>query len=371
MAADTALGNRITSVTTTANNNTISLNTLETKFNTNLADLRAKDAELEEAINQEAQSRQSEDKNIRGSIETVSKRVTDAEGQIAGLQGDVDELQKEVENVRGEVVPKAVAEGIAQVVADAPEDLDTLKEVADYIASDKTKSSQIETAISDLKKKNNALDAEVASLKAKDVELAGQVNTNTAYIAKHTTDIAHNIGAIANNAQAIDLLTEEVATKAPKVGYAPDLKVDFAKELVGRGVAEPQEIGTIRPTGVISIGDGNATITKISGKSVVWNQWVKNHDFTNGLTKWGAGNGATLTLNDDGSIRVTLSGKDEYNGDLRQTVNPIAGHKYAYYIEVKGGVDEQSINIKLGGNISKKHTIYTYNICNSYICRNI
>lgn len=157
----------------------------------------------------------------------------------------------------------------------------------------------------------------------------------------------------------IDDVVKEITDKAPKVGYAPDLKVNFAEELVGRGEATEEVIGGIRPTGVRSIGDGNATIERIKGESVVWNQWVKNHDLTNGLTNWKAGNGATLTLNDDGSIRVTLSGRDEYNADIRKTVNPIAGHKYAYYVEVKGGVDAQSITIRLGGNVSMKHTIYT------------
>lgn len=47
-----------------------------------------------------------------------------------------------------EDVAAAVAGAIAQVVAGAPEDLDTLKEVADYIASDKTKAAEIETKLS-------------------------------------------------------------------------------------------------------------------------------------------------------------------------------------------------------------------------------
>lgn len=74
--------------------------------------------------------------------------------------------------------------------------------------------------------------------------------------------------------ESVSELQEEIDAKAPKVGYAPDLKVNFAKELVGRGEATPEVIGGIRPTGEISIGDGNATITKIKGESVVWNQLV-------------------------------------------------------------------------------------------------
>lgn len=52
--------------------------------------------------------------------------------------------------VTEETVDEKVATEIAKVVADAPEDFDTLKEVADYIASDKTKAAEIETAISNL-----------------------------------------------------------------------------------------------------------------------------------------------------------------------------------------------------------------------------
>jgi hypothetical protein len=47
-------------------------------------------------------------------------------------------------------VAAVVASAIAQVVAEAPEDLNTLKEVADYIAADKTGAAKIETSLSAL-----------------------------------------------------------------------------------------------------------------------------------------------------------------------------------------------------------------------------
>lgn len=48
-----------------------------------------------------------------------------------------------------EEVETAAANAVAEVVANAPEDFDTLKEVADYIASDKTKASEIEAKLSE------------------------------------------------------------------------------------------------------------------------------------------------------------------------------------------------------------------------------
>lgn len=309
MAADTALGNRI------ANNKT-SLNALGAKLDTNLANLRAKDAELEEAIRNEAQRRQSEDDDIRESIGTVSERVATAEAKIAGLQGNVTTLQKEVENVRGEVVPKAVAEGIAQVIADAPEDLNTLKEVADYIASDKTKASQIETAISDLKVATQVNYGEIQQVKHDAESTLSMVLENSKAIQQHSKDIEKNAQDVTSNTQAIGLLAETLETKAPKVGYAPDLKVDFAKELVGRGVAAPQEIGTIRPTGVISIGDGNATIERVKGKSVVWNQIALNR----------VSNSAYTYVN--GGITILNAETSDFNQNTYKIASFVKSHKY-------------------------------------------
>ena len=48
-------------------------------------------------------------------------------------------------------VKNTVTTEIAKIVADAPEDLNTLKEIADYIASDKTHAAEINTDISNLK----------------------------------------------------------------------------------------------------------------------------------------------------------------------------------------------------------------------------
>lgn len=250
---------------------------------------KTKAAEIETSIS----NLNKKDKAHDDALQVVGNRVTIAEGQITELQGNVSSLQAEVSNVKNDVVPKAVAEGIAQVVANAPTDLDTLKEIADYIASDKTNAAEINNAISALQHEDYELRiatqinyGEIQQVKhdangTLDLVLDNSraIQQHTKNIAKNTEDIANHSKAIDKNAkdvvsntQAINLLAETLETKAPKVGYAPDLKVDFAKELVGRGVAEPQEIGKIRPTGVISIGDGNATIDKIKGKSVVWNQ---------------------------------------------------------------------------------------------------
>lgn len=75
--------------------------------------------------------------------------VANVAAAVAALQSLIDVLNSD-SNVDGSV-SKTVADAIARVVAGAPEDLDTLKEIADYIASDKTGAAELAAAISALK----------------------------------------------------------------------------------------------------------------------------------------------------------------------------------------------------------------------------
>lgn len=78
----------------------------------------------------------------------MAKEEADRKAAVAALQSLIDILNSD-SNVDGSV-KKTVADAIARVVAGAPEDLDTLKEIADYIASDKTGAAQMAAAISAL-----------------------------------------------------------------------------------------------------------------------------------------------------------------------------------------------------------------------------
>ena len=242
---------------------------------------------VEEAKEQAQASASSALKAEQSALEAKEEasKVAQVERDVQKNTDDISNNTTRLDVLEGEgegSVKNAVAEGIAQVVADAPDNLNTLKEIADFLTSD-----------------NNTSDilGELKNLRDKDIELSNNINAN---------------------AEEIGLLAEAVETKAPKVGYAPDLKVDFAKELVGRGVAEPQEIGTIRPTGLISIGDGNATIEKIKGRSVVWNQRVN--------PTWSTTN--STIVKDGESIVVTMkSTSPAYYGVNIPTIAIPVNHK--------------------------------------------
>jgi hypothetical protein len=124
----------------------------------------------------------------------ISKEETDRKVAVAALQSLIDILNSD-SNVDGSV-RKTVAEAIARVVAGAPEDLDTLKEIADYIASDKTGAAQMAAAIS-------------------------QLQTLTE---EHTSDIAGNASGVAENKAGVAANASDI-TKLKKYNDGAEARI--------------------------------------------------------------------------------------------------------------------------------------------------
>lgn len=124
--------------------------------------------------------------------------VANVAAAVAALQSLIDILNSD-SNVDGSVM-KTVADAIARVVAGAPEDLDTLKEIADYIASDKTGAAQMAAAIS-------------------------QLQTLTE---EHTSDIAGNASGVAENKAGVAALNTLAAGHTKSIEDLGKVKADKA-----------------------------------------------------------------------------------------------------------------------------------------------
>ena len=156
----------------------------------------------------------------------ISKEETDRKAAVAALQSLIDILNSD-SNVDGSV-KKTVADAIARVVAGAPEDLDTLKEIADYIASDKTGAAQLAAAIS-------------------------QLQTPTE---KHTSDIAGNASGVAENKAGV------AALKTLTAGHTKSIEdLGIAKQ---DALVSGTNIKTINNQSIL--GEGNISIE--SGTSI-------------------------------------------------------------------------------------------------------
>ena len=92
--------------------------------------------------------------------------------QDAAIKANADAI--EVLNGTGEgSVSKQVVDAIAEVVAEAPEAFDTLKEIADYIAGDKTNAAEL---LNKVNANTEAINAEVTRATDKESELADLIN---------------------------------------------------------------------------------------------------------------------------------------------------------------------------------------------------
>lgn len=79
-----------------------------------------------------------------------SEAIADATTKYGGLEARIKDNEDAIGVLNGSgdgSVQKQVADAIAGVVASAPEDFDTLKEIADYIASDKTGAAELSNRI--------------------------------------------------------------------------------------------------------------------------------------------------------------------------------------------------------------------------------
>lgn len=125
-------------------------------------------------------------------IASIRNRVSANERSISTLNSD--------SNTEGSV-KKTVADAVALIVAGAPADFDTLKEIADYIASDKMGAAEMSAAIS---------------------KLQSLTGTHTEEIAANTADIAANKDNIADSASNIEVLQKFADNNQMMVGYDED-----------------------------------------------------------------------------------------------------------------------------------------------------
>lgn len=238
-------------------------------------------------------------KDEKGGI-SVDFEVVASNAEITNIRTNANEAKTEAEQAKKlaeDVI--STLDAIYKIASDAETTAQSAKTEADSAVT--TAVDAVGVARESLERANQATEsandalvkANSAQTSATNAENSAKLSAQSASSAKSSAEkaqasaeeVAKGIASIDGKVSesvdkavegAFDDVNEALESKAPKVGYAPDLKVDFAKELVGRGVAEPQEIGTIRPTGEISIGDGNATIERVKGKSVVWNQVSNN-----------------------------------------------------------------------------------------------
>ena len=121
--------------------------------------LKSADAEATYATIEDLGAVEEDLTDLSGRVDALDTATT---GRVSVLEAKVDILNGE-KTVEGSV-KKQVVDAIAEVVAEAPEDFDTLKEIADWIANDQTGAANLANRISALETASGEQADAIASL---------------------------------------------------------------------------------------------------------------------------------------------------------------------------------------------------------------
>ena len=306
-------------------------------------------------------------------VEGLSTAVTAIESTIGeddtkGLrlriktnENDIDTLEGKVATLIGEDADKSVrtisAEEVAKVVAGADADYDTLKEIADYIASDKTGAAQMQTDISTIK---SDLNTDGTGLKARMTAAEGEIDALQESVAGiHTHDnkavldgiTAEKVAAwdvAESNAKTftttkIGLTAEdggEGAVEAPTVKAYVDGKATALNSAINAQKDRIDNLGNLAAKNEVAESDLAAALaTKINGKA----------DSANTLAGYGIGNAYTKTEVDD----AITAAKEVAAADATTKANAAEQNSKGYADGLAGNYDAKGAADAVQKNVDK------------------
>lgn len=140
--------------------------------------------------------------------QTAAADAVKAKDDAASAVAVADEAKAAVDILVGEgegsvkkIAEDAAAEAVAAVVAGAESDFDTLKEVADWIASDKEGSAALQVSVSNNTESINTINTNIATLEEK-------VDVDIANLSTHMTDAAAALVEVDNRLDALEAFEE-------------------------------------------------------------------------------------------------------------------------------------------------------------------
>ena len=306
-------------------------------------------------------------------VEGLSTAVTAIESTIGeddtkGLrlriktnENDIDTLEGKVATLIGEDADKSVrtisAEEVAKVVAGADADYDTLKEIADYIASDKTGAAQMQTDISTIK---SDLNTDGTGLKARMTAAEGEIDALQESVAGiHTHDnkavldgiTAEKVAAwdvAESNAKTfttnkIGLTAEDGgagAVDAPTVKAYVDGKATALNSAINAQKDRIDNLGNLAAKNEVAESDLAAALaTKINGKA----------DSANTLAGYGIGNAYTKTEVDD----AITAAKEVAAADATTKANAAEQNAKSYADGLAGNYDAKGAADAVQKNVDK------------------
>ena len=173
---------------------------------------------------------------MEGTVSDINERLITAEGNVEGLITSVDILNGDGEGS----VQKQVADAIAAIVADAPEEFDTLKEIADFITSEE------DGGAAGLINRVGALESELTSLQETTI--------------KDLTDLSHSH----ENKELLDGITQDDIDNWNSSGSEQDItdlqnRITEVETILGDGETEGLRKNVVDNTDRIDVIEENVS----------------------------------------------------------------------------------------------------------------
>lgn len=269
---------------------------------------------------------------LKGLEDQIKEEKSRATGAETALDGRLDAVEGQIVIINGTgegSIHKAAADAVAKVVAGAPADFDTLKEVAEWIAKDTTGSAQMQTDIATLKSDDTVEGSVAHSIKTAIEKLDATVGETTVADGNHVavkvvqTDgkltgltVTENDIASAETLASVKIaqekntaLLEGIPADKKVKGYVDDA-VDAAKAAATTKVVKAADAAHLTVTKGAAAADGSVTYT--IGESNIASADALTDEVTRAK---GAEDKieASVGLADDGSFTAP-AGKNYING---------------------------------------------------------
>ena len=159
-------------------------------------------------------------------------KISTIEGNIQGTTNAVGNVTAKVNVLVGEDTNKSArtiaSEEVAKIVASAPEAYDTLKEIADYIATDQTGAAELSNKINQNTQDISQLREDLTTESTTRASAISNINSS---IEDLTTKVTANVGSVAN-------LNTEISGLKTKDGELAELIQGNADEIAKKVTAE-------------------------------------------------------------------------------------------------------------------------------------
>lgn len=180
---------------------------------------------------------------VNDAASALTDRVTAVEGKATANETAIGILNAD-ETTAGSV-KKAVADGIAKIVADAPESLDTLKEISDWISSHADDAAAMNSAIQTNSSAITALQTLIGSL-PEDITATDVVGYIQEAVAAEKTraegvenDITVRLSFVENAIGGVDSVVDAIEeAKNHAIEIANDVAKAYTDELANGAVAD-------------------------------------------------------------------------------------------------------------------------------------